>query len=288
MNKNVAIVTDTNSGMTIEDAKKYNVYMLPMPFIVNGVNHFENISMTYPQFFEELAQGADVSTSQPSPGDILELWEKLLKEYDEIVHIPMSSGLSSSCHTATALAEDFDNRIFVVNNQRVSVTMRQSVVEAVALAKAGKTGAEIKEYLEKDGLNSSIYVAVDTLEYLKKSGRVTAAGAAIGTVLSIKPVLQIQGGKLDAFKKVRGMKQAMKAMIDGIGSDIKNRFPGKEIVVRVAYSGDIEIGNAWREAVMDAFPALEIGMDALPLSISCHVGAGAMGIGVMEKMKELQ
>ena len=220
----------------------------------------------------------------PSPADLMELWDELLKEYDEILHIPMSSGLSGSCHAAMGFAEDYDGKVVVVDNKRISVIMKQSVLEAKCMADKGMSADEIKEYLEKDGLNASIYVAVDTLEYLKKSGRVTAAGAAIGSVLNIKPVLQIQGGKLDAYKKVRGMNQATKAMFDGIKSDMETRFAGKDIVIRAAYSGDEEIKNSWEEALKEAFPDMEIEIDSLPISIGCHTGEGAMGLGIMEKM----
>ena len=287
MSKKVAIVSDTNCGITLEEAKELGIYLVTMPFFVDGEEYYEYKTMDHNMFFEKLRAGADVSTSMPSPADLIDTWEKLLEEYDEVVYIPMSSGLSGSCYAAMGFAEEYEGKVLVVDNKRISVIMKQAVWEAKYMADQGKSASEIKEYLEKDALNSSIYVAVDTLEYLKKSGRVTPAAAAIGSVLNIKPVLQIQGGKLDAYKKVRGMKQAMKALVEGINSDLENRFAGKEVVIRGAYSGSEEVKNLWAEAIKEAYPDMEIEMDLLPISICCHVGEGAMGIGVMEKMAGL-
>lgn len=287
MNKKVAVVSDTNSGITLEEAEKLGIYLISMPFCVDNENYYEYKTLNHEQFFEKLREGAEVSTSMPSPADLLDLWDELLKQYEEVLYIPMSSGLSGSCHAAMGFAAEYDGRVMVADNKRISVIMKQSVLEAKKMADEGMTGSEIKEYLEKDGLNASVYVAVNTLEYLKKSGRVTPAAAAIGNVLNIKPVLQIQGGKLDAYKKVRGMKQAMKAMVDGIKGDIKNRFPGKEVVIRAAYSGDEEIKNAWAEALAEEFEGITIEIDKLPISICCHTGEGAMGIGITERMPGL-
>lgn len=287
MSKKVAIVSDTNCGITLEEAKELGIYLVTMPFFVDGEEYYEYKTMDHNMFFEKLRAGADVSTSMPSPADLIDTWEELLEEYDEVVYIPMSSGLSGSCYAAMGFAEEYEGKVLVVDNKRISVIMKQAVWEAKYMADQGKSASEIKEYLEKDALNSSIYVAVDTLEYLKKSGRVTPAAAAIGSVLNIKPVLQIQGGKLDAYKKVRGMKQAMKALVEGINSDLENRFAGKEVVIRGAYSGSEEVKNLWAEAIKEAYPDMEIEMDLLPISICCHVGEGAMGIGVMEKMAGL-
>ena len=213
---------------------------------------------------------------------LLDCWDSLLEHYDEIIYLPMSSGLSGSCQTATILAEEYGGSVHVVDNHRISVTMRQSVLEAKHLAGQGKTAQEIVAYLEKDGLESSIYVAVNTLEYLKRSGRVTAAGAAIGTILNLKPVLQIQGGKLDAFRKARGMRQAMQAMIDGRKEDQAERFSGQKLTIRAAYSGDAKAGAAWQAELQKAFPEMTIGLDPLPISISCHTGDGALGVGMMK------
>ena len=277
-----AIVTDSNSGITQAEAQKMNVFVLPMPVIIEGQAYYEGIDLLPDQFFRALTERQAVSTSQPSPGDVTALWDKVLAEYEELVYIPMSSGLSGSHETAAGFAREFNGRVHVVDNHRISVTMRQSVLEALQMTKDGKTGAEIKAYLEKDGLESSIYIAVNTLEYLKKGGRVTAAGAAIGTVLNIKPVLQIQGGKLDAYKKVRGMKAAIKAIIDGLKEDETVRFKGQKLLIRAAYSGDDSVGEMWQAELQKAFPDYKIEKDPLPLSIACHTGADALGVGIMK------
>ncbi len=282
MDEKIAILTDTNSGITPEQAAGFGIHLVSMPVIIDGENFFENESIFQDEFFQRLRQGACVSTSQPAPGALMDCWEGLLQRYDEIIYLPMSSGLSGSCQTAAMLAGEYGGSIHVVNNRRISVTLRQSVLEAKHLASQGKTAREIAAYLEKDGLESSIYVAVNTLEYLKKSGRVTAAGAAIGTILNIKPVLQIQGGKLDAYKKVRGMRQAMQAMIDGLKQDQAGRFAGQKLTIRAAYSGDAKAGAAWQAELQKAFPEMTIGLDPLPISISCHTGDGALGVGMMK------
>lgn len=287
MSKKVAIVSDTNCGITLGEAKDLGISLVTMPFNVNGVEYFEYKTMNHDMFFEKLRDGADVFTSMASPADLLDTWENLLEEYDEVVYIPMSSGLSGGCHAAIGFAEEFGGKVQVVDNKRISVIMKQSVLEAKYMADNGMTAAQIKEYLEKDGLNAAVYVAVDTLDYLKKSGRVTTAAAAIGSVLNIKPVLQIQGGKLDAYKKVRGMNQAIKALFEGIRTEMDTRFAGKEIVIRAAYSGDESVRENWENAIKEEFPDMEIEMDMLPISICCHTGEGAMGIGITEKMAGL-
>ncbi len=287
MSKKVAIVSDTNCGITLDEAKELGIYLVTMPFFVDGEEYYEYKTMNHEMFFEQLRAGKDVSTSMPSPADLIDMWEKLLEDYDEIVHIPMSSGLSGSCHAAMGFAEDYDGKVVVIDNKRISIIMKQSVIEAKYMADKGMSANQIKEYLENDALNSAVYVAVDTLEYLKKSGRVTPAAAAIGSVLNIKPVLQIQGGKLDAYKKVRGLKQATRALFEGIRTEMETRFAGKDIVIRAAYSGNDEVKNSWEEAIKEEFPDREVEMDMLPISICCHVGEGAMGIGIMEKMTGL-
>lgn len=279
MNK-TAIMTDTNSGITLDIAEKNGIYLLKMPFIVDGKEYFEYGEMSYDEFFEVLTSGAEVSTSQPSPAALTDMWDEILKSYEAVVYFPMSSGLSGTCETARALSADYDGRVLVVDNKRISVTLYSSVFNAVELANKGLSAKEIAEIAESEAGEQSVYVSVNTLEHLKKSGRVTAAGAAIGTLLGIKPVLQIQGGKLDAYKKVRGMKAALDTMLDGIENDRNTRFAGKKIQIRTAYSGDLKAGKEWQAQVAERFPDLEIELDALPLSISCHVGAGALGIGI--------
>ena len=278
----IAIITDTNSGMPREEADKLGVFLLPMPIIVNNKEYFEGVSCTYDQFFEMLAGGADVSTSQPSPESLTSLWDEVLKEYDAIVHIPMSSGLSSSCATAKALAMDYDGRVCVADNKRISVSQYQSVVDAVLWSREGLSAAEICAKLEETALDTSIYLAVNTLELLKKSGRVTAAGAAIASILGIKPVLQIQGEKLDAFAKVRGMANAKKTMLEAAEKDLKGRFAGRPARVWVAYSGEEAPAAEWTDEVRRYFDDPTVCMYKLPLSISCHVGAGVLAIGVIE------
>ena len=277
--RRVAISTDSNSGITQEQAKELGISVIPMPFFINGELYFEDITLTQEQFYEKLQSECTISTSQPTPGDVKELWERLLKEYDEIVYIPMSSGLSSSCETATILAEDYEGQVFVVNNQRISVTQRQSVLDAIDLAKDGKSGAEIKEILEKNKLEASIYITVDTLEYLKKGGRVTPAAAAIGTVLNLKPVLQIQGEKLDSFAKVRGWKQAKRVMLEAMERDLEERFQNHKVHLEMAYTYSEEEALQWKNQMEGRFPQYEVHMDRLSLGVACHIGPGAMAIG---------
>lgn len=287
----IVVVTDSNSGMTQEEAEKLGVVVLPMPFFINDNVHYEGIDLSQEEFFRLLAEDANVSTSQPSPGDVMDLWNKLLKEYDEIVYIPMSSGLSASCATALALAADFEGSVFVVDNKRISITQYQSVLDARALAGAGYTGAQIKEILEKDAMEASIYLMVDTLKYLKKGGRVTPAAAMIGTVLNLKPVLTIQGDKLDAFAKVRGVKQAKKVMLEAMKKDMETRFaePLKKglMSLMISYTyGQDEAVRIWMEEVQAAFPDMKIFGSPLSLSVACHTGPGIIAIGC-SKMPEI-
>ena len=250
----IAIVTDSNSGITQKEGKELGISVIPMPFYINEELYFEDITLTQDEFYQKLNEDEDIKTSQPAPGDVLDLWEKLLEDHDEIVHIAMSSGLSSSCATAAMLADDYDGKVQVVDNQRISVTQRQSVLDAAKLAEEGKSAKEIKDILEADKLDSGIYIMVDTLKYLKKGGRVTAAGAAIGTVLGIKPVLQIHGEKRDAFAKTRGVKQAKKKMITAIRKELEERFPdgdfGKHAYLQSAYTKDEEAALKWKEDLM--------------------------------------
>ena len=287
----VAIVTDSNSGISQAEGKELGIYVIPMPFLVNGKLYFEDVDMNKEQFYHFLESDADLSTSQPSPGDVMDLWDKLLKEYDEIVHIPMSSGLSASCSTAMGLAQDYDGKVQVVDNQRISVTMQQSVMDAKHLAAAGKSAAQIKEILEKEALESSIYLVVDTLKYLKKGGRITPAAALLGSALNLKPILQIQGEKLDAYKKVRGMKAAKKNMLDAMKKDVEGRFADYvakgQLNLHVAYTTDEETAKQWMEEVQNAFPDLTITrMDPLSFSITCHTGPGVLAIAASHALDE--
>ena len=276
--KKVAVVTDSNSGITQREAKELGIRVVPMPFYIDGELYYEDITLSQKEFYEKLSGNADISTSQPSPADVMEIWEELLEEYDEVVHIPMSSGLSTSCETAMMLAKDFDGKVFVVNNQRISVTQRQAVLDALELAEAGKSGQEIHDILMKEKLEASIYITVDTLKYLKKGGRVTPAGAALGTVLNLKPVLTIQGEKLDAFAKVRGLKSAKKVMKEAMKKDLEERFGRKKVHLEAAYTCTHEEAQEWKKELEEYFPGYEIHMDALSLSVACHIGPGAMAV----------
>lgn len=286
----IAIVTDSNSGITQKEGKELGISVIPMPFYINDELYFEDITLTQEEFYQKLDEDADIKTSQPAPGDVLDLWEKLLEDHGEIVHIAMSSGLSSSCATAAMLADDYDGKVQVVDNQRISVTQRQSVADAMKLAEEGKSAKEIKDILEADKLDSGIFIMVDTLKYLKKGGRVTSAGAAIGTVLGIKPVLQIHGEKLDAFAKTRGVKQAKKKMIAAVRKELEERFPdgdfAKHAYLQSAYTKDKEAALKWKEELMAEFPEMEFHQDPLSLSVACHIGAGALAVAWTHKIED--
>lgn len=276
----VAIMTDSNSGITQKEAKKLGVHVIPMPFLMGDETYYEDINLTQKGFYEKMENGCDISTSQPSPEAVLNMYKELLTEYDEVVHLPMSSGLSGSCQTAHMLSLDFDGKVQVVDNQRISVTLKQSIMEAKALAENGKTAAQIKEILEEDKFNSSIYIMVDTLEYLKKGGRITPAVAALGTILRLKPVLTIQGEKLDSFAKARTSSQGKNLMLNAIKNDIESRFGGeKNVRIMLAYTKDEEAALQWKAEVQKEFPNHEISMDPLSLSVACHIGPGALAIG---------
>ena len=287
--KKIAIITDSNSGITQKEAQQLGITVLAMPFYIDEQLFLEDITLTQEEFYKRLAEDANISTSQPSPADVMETWETLLEEYDEIVHIPMSSGLSNSCQTAFVLAREFHDRVQVVDNQRISVTQRQSVLDAMELAKAGKDAVQIKEILEKEAGESSIYITLETLKYLKKGGRITPAAAALGTVLNLKPVLQIQGDKLDAFSKARGKKQAKRTMLQAMKADLEGRF--KEYVDRdliclqAAYTGNEEEAMEWKKELENQFPRMPVYMAPLSLSVACHIGQGALAVAASKKVE---
>ncbi len=280
----VAIVSDSNCGITQEEAKKLGVFVLPMPFMIGGVEYFEDINLTQEEFYEKLKGGDDICTSQPSPEQVLKLWDEVLQDYDEIVHIPMSSGLSGSCQSAMMLAQDYDGKVQVVNNQRISVTMKASVLDAKRLAEKGESAASIRQILEEHKFDSSIYIMLDTLYYLKKGGRITPAAAALGTLLKIKPVLQIQGEKLDAFAKARTLSQAKTIMINAMKNDFATRFEETNGApyhthVYVAHTDNPEGAEAFKAEIEEAMPGITVEMvDPLSLSVSCHIGPGALAI----------
>ena len=277
--RKIAIVTDSNSGITQDEGRKLGISVLPMPFYINDVMYLEGITLSQEDFYERLKNDESISTSQPSPAEVCGLWDNLLEEYDEIVHIPMSSGLSASCDTATMLARDYDGRVQVVNNQRISVTQRQSVLDAIALRDAGKNAAEIKEKLEEEKMESSIYITLETLKYLKKGGRITPAAAAIGTVLNLK---------LDAYAKVRGKKQAKRVMMKAMQEDWDTRFKkyveSGEMCLQMAYAGNKEEAEEFKKEVQAAFPGIDIHMDPLSLSVACHIGHGALAVACAKKV----
>lgn len=285
----VAVVTDSNSGITQTEASEIGVYVLPMPFFMNGETYFEGVNLTQEQFYQMLETGVEISTSMPAVGDVTDMWDKLLQEYDEVVHIPMSSGLSSSCETAYMLAQNYEGKVQVVNNQRISVTQRRSVLDAKRLAGQGKSAAQIKEALEREKFASSIYIMVDTLKYLKKGGRITPAAAALGTLLRLKPVLQIQGEKLDAFAKARTVKQAKTIMLDAMANDCKNRFQdpsASSLYIDIAYTHDLDAAMQFEKEVKEAFPGQQCVVNPLSLSVSCHIGPGALAIACSHKFAE--
>ena len=287
----IAVITDTNSGITNREAKELGVSIVPMPFLINGDTYYEGVNMTQEHFYKMLRKGAEISTSQPSPESVTGLWEKTLETCDQVVYIPMSSGLSGSTLTAMMLAQDYKGRVFVVDNQRISVTQAQSVFDALELSKKGFDGREIQEILERDRFESSIYITVDTLKYLARGGRMTPAVAALGRVLRIKPVLQIQGEKLDKFAKARTMKQAKKIMIDAIRDDMENRFKldfsGKDAFIGMAHTDSPDALAEFRSEVEEAFPGYPVYAAPLSLSISCHIGPGSLAVTCTKRLPEL-
>jgi len=281
----VLVMTDSNSGMSKEEAAKYGVVVLPMSFIINGKIYYEGVDITHEEFFEMLAQGAEPFTSQPAPGEVIDLWNEYLKKYDEIIYIPMSSGLSKSYETACMLAQDYEGKVQVLDSKRISVPQKQLVMDAVALVKQGMSAKEVREELEKEALRFTIYITVDTLKYLKRGGRITAAAAVFGTMLNVKPVLVVKGEKLDAYEKVRGMKAGRRAMIAAIRKEIEENFQEElkngELCIHMAHSSlNAKEVAEWKEQIIEAFPELPLHTDMLTLSLSCHIGPGGLGIAV--------
>ena len=283
----IAIMTDSNCGIMPEEGRKLGIHVIPMPVIIDGHTYFEGVDITAEDFYKKQAAGAEITTSQPSPGDVTAMWDRLLKDYDQVIFIPMSSGLSNTCQTAVMLSDDdaYRGKVYVVDNHRISVPQLQSVYDAGALAEEGKTAAEIKEILEKEALDASIYIAVDTLKYLKKGGRITPAAAAVGTVLRLKPVLTIQGGKLDSHAKTRGMKSAFRIMLQAVIDDITSRYSHlkEQGVLKVGIANTpMDEGSlaAFRAEMQKNFPDMELVYSPLTMSIGTHIGTGGLGIGV--------
>ncbi len=288
--KRIAIVTDSNAGILPAEAEEKGIFLLPMPFMIDGKEYLENVDLTEEVFYRMLNGNKSISTSQPAPGDVLALWDKVLKEYEELVHIPMSSGLSASCPSAVMLAKDYGGKVQVVDNRRVSVTQKSAVYDAIRLAEQGKSAAQIKEILEGDADNSSIYIMLDTLYYLKKGGRITPAAAAIGTVLRLKPVLQIQGALLDAFAKARTVNHAKTIMISAVKSDMENRFGGAtpdNCELCIAYTNNREAAMQFKAEVEAALPGFQVKeVDPLSLVVSCHIGPGSLALTCCKKLRD--
>ena len=287
----IAVVTDSNSGITQAQAKEMGITVLPMPFMIDGETYYEDITLTQEQFYQRLKDNSDISTSQPTPDSIMKLWDELLKEYDQIVHIPMSAGLSGSCATAMMLAgeDEYEGKVFVVDNHRISVTQYQSVKDAMMLADMGMDGAQIKKRLEETVADSVIFVTVDTLKYLKKGGRITPAAAALGTLLRIKPVLIILGEKLDSFAKARTMKQAKTLMMNAIQKELDERLHDsecKDCHLAIAHSDNEEAALEFKKEVEERFPDADIYLAPLSLSIACHIGPGSLALTATRKMEE--
>ena len=286
--KKIAIVTDSNSG--IGKNAPEGVFVVPMPFLINDEDYFENINLSQEEFYKLLSEDANVSTSQPSIGNLSDFWTDVLKDYDEIVHIPMSSGLSNSCATATSLANDFDGRVYVADNRRVSISLKESVYDAVKLREAGKTAAEIKEYLVNTSADSSIYIAVDTMKFLKKGGRVTPAAAMIGSILKIKPILQIHGEKLDKYMLARGSIKAREILKEALKKDLEGKFAEYtmkgEMCVSVAYTDNPAEAEKFMAEFQEMMPEIPVHFnDPLPLSVTCHIGPGALGVACTRFIK---
>lgn len=288
---NIAIVTDTTSGITIEEGKREGIYVLPMPIIIDNKEYLDGVDLTHDEFYSFLTSGAEIHTSQPATGNVLDLWTEVLKDHDEIVYIPLSSGLSGSCASAQLFSEedDFAGKVHVVNNQRVSVTLRQSVFDAKTLAEQGKSASEIKQILEETKFDSSIYIMLDTLEYLKKGGRITPAAAAFAKILNLKPILQIHGEKLDAFSKCRGIKQAKKIMINAIREDMEEKIGGLDMAapnyhLEIAHTENAEAAEALKEELLAEFPGFDVHIDPLALQIACHIGPGSLAVACTKKI----
>ena len=283
----IAVITDSNAHITPQEAEQLGISVVPMPFTIGEETFYEGINLTREDFYAKMESGANIAISQPSPSDVMRIWDKALKTHDEVVYIPMSSGLSGSCQSARMLADDYDGKVQVVNNQRISVTQKRSVLDALEMAEAGMSASQIREELERVKYESSIYIMLDTLYYLKKGGRITPAAAAVGTLLRIKPVLQIKGERLDAFSKARTMNQGKNIMINAMKHDIETLYGGtdKDNVWLYAVHGNVPDQFAeFSQEVRAAFPGIQVQDDVLSLSIACHIGPGALAIACSKKL----
>lgn len=283
----IAIITDSNSGITQKEAKQLGIYVVPMPFLIDEENYYEDINLTQEEFYKKMEDKGNVSTSQPSPEEMMKVWDEALKEHETALYIPMSSGLSGTCATAIMLAEDYEGKIFVVDNQRISVTQKNSVMDALKLVKEGHDIQSIYDVLMETKLDASIYIMVDTLKYLRKGGRLTPAVAALGTILRIKPVLQIQGEKLDTFAKARTVKQGMSIMLKALQDDMEKRFHNdlEGMYINIAHTQNEKGANELKEEIWKIYPGIEIMVNPLSLSVSCHIGPGALAVAMAKKAK---
>ncbi|MBD5087497.1 MAG: DegV family protein [Clostridiales bacterium] len=281
----IAVITDSNSGITQNEAKELGIYVIPMPFLIDEQNYYEDINLTQEEFYKKMEEKVNVATSQPSPGEIMKVWDEALKEYETALYIPMSSGLSGTCATAIMLAEDYEGKVLVVDNQRISVTQKNSVMDALKLVKEGHDIQSIYDVLMETKLDASIYIMVDTLKYLRKGGRLTPAVAALGTILRIKPVLQIQGEKLDTFAKARTVKQGMSIMLKALQDDMENRFHNdlEGMYINIAHTQNEKGANELKEEIWKIYPGIEIMVNPLSLSVSCHIGPGALAVAMAKK-----
>jgi len=288
--KKIAIMTDTNSGITEEKGRQMGVSVLAMPFTINEKHYKEGINLSREAFFKEQEEGAEIYTSMPALGEVKQRWDQLLASYDEVIYIPMSSGLSSSCESAMSMAQEYDGKVYVIDNQRISVPQKSSVEDAIALVRMGKNSEEVKQILERDRLNSDIYISVEDLKYLKKGGRITPAVATIGTILNIRPILQIHGEKLDAYAKVRGSKKAKQCIINALKDSMKRMevYTPEEVRVQAAYTCNEEEAARWVDELKETFPQFHIEAAPLPLSVACHIGAGAVAAAITKRLPELK
>lgn len=285
--KRIAVVADSNSGYTPLEAAQAGVHFIAMPFYIDEKEYYEGVNLSQEEFFEFLKNDSQVSTSQPSPESMLKLWDELLETYDEIIYLPMSSGLSGTCQTANMLAQDYEDKVYIVDNQRISAPLKHSIQDAMTMAELGKTAKEIKAYLEETKMDSAVYITVDTLKYLKKGGRVTPAAVALGTLLKIKPVLQIHGEKLDSYAKARTMGQAKKIMLDALKKDVAQYADGKAESVHfdIAHTQNLQGAMDMKAQIEEAFPGCEVSIiDPLSLSVACHIGEGAVGVAWTKKL----
>ena len=292
--KKIGVVTDSHSSITKEEAKRLGVYVLPMPFTMEGNCYYEDVTLTRAEFFEKLKAGVDVTTSQPAPTEVMEIWDKALEEYEQIIYIPISSGLSGSCQTARMLAQEdaYENKVFVVDNGRVSTPLHRTILDALELIEEGYEAVDIQEMLEEARANMVIYVGVETLDNLRKGGRISPATAALGTLLNIKPVLKFDVGTLDTYKKCRGSMKARQTMIEAMKYDLENTFKEwydkGEVYLLAASSAPKHVTDEWIAQIQEAFPGMEVMCDDLSLGVSCHIGYGGLGIGCSCRPKRKQ